>query len=95
VYREYFTVLQFSLFLFEEPPSSLCYFCFDLFASPDSLQAMLHSIKGGQYENKVRKSQICKIADFNNLLDLRTFQKCGNLPICHWRTQPFCDLQIL
>jgi hypothetical protein len=82
------TVLQFSLFLFEEPPSR-CYFCFDLFASPDSLQAMLHSIKGGQYENKVRKSQICKIADFNNLLDLRTFRKLGNLIICDLQTQSF------
>jgi hypothetical protein len=63
--REYLTVLQFSLFLFEEPPSR-CYFCFDLFASPHSLQAMLHSIKGGQYENKFHKPQIHKFADFNN-----------------------------
>ncbi len=39
-----------------------------------------------------RKSQIRKFADLNNLLDLRTFRKCGNLRICDFCQ--FCDLQI-
>jgi hypothetical protein len=35
--------------------------------------------KGGWSANKFRISQIHKFADLNNVLDLRTFSKCGTL----------------
>ncbi len=38
-------------------------------------------------------SQIRKFVDFNTLLDLRTFLKCGTLRIWDLRTQAFCDLR--
>ncbi len=36
-----------------------------------------------------RQLQIHKFADFDNLLDLRAFHKCGTLRICGLRTQAF------
>jgi hypothetical protein len=40
----------------------------------------------------LRKSQTRYFEDLNNLLYLRTFQKCGSLWICDLWTQSFCGL---
>jgi hypothetical protein len=49
------------------------------------------TIKGGRSANKFRKKKIRKFADLNNLIDLRTFRKCGTLRIFDVWTQPCCD----
>jgi hypothetical protein len=54
--------------------------------------------KGGWSASKFRKSQIHKFVDINNVLDLRTFSKCGTLRICNFQTQFFlywriCNMQ--
>jgi hypothetical protein len=51
---------------------------------------------GGRSANKFWKYQIRIFAE--NLLELRTFCKCGTLQICDLRTQPFlrcADLQLV
>ncbi len=53
--------------------------------------------KSRRSHNKLRKLQIRKFADVNNLLVLRTFSKCGTLQICNLRTQsffPFADSKL-
>jgi hypothetical protein len=42
--------------------------------------------KVGLFAIKFCKSQINKYADLNNVLDFRTFRKCGTLWICDLRT---------
>ncbi len=48
-------------------------------------------MSGPQISSANRKSP--KRADLNNLLDLRTFRKCGTMRICDLRAQSFCDLR--
>jgi hypothetical protein len=52
--------------------------------------------KGGQSANKFHKSQISKFADFNYLLYLRTFRKCG-IHFCRFAicgSNPFSNFRI-
>jgi hypothetical protein len=56
---------------------------------------MCHAKEKGEIEYTLlskgvhRKSQIHKFADFSNLLDLRTFRKCGTLRISDLWNQSF------
>jgi hypothetical protein len=57
--------------------------------TPSSFLRQAAIIKGGRSAYKFRKSQICEIADLNNLLDLRIIRKWGTLRICALLTEYF------
>ncbi len=48
---------------------------------------------GGRSANKFCELRTRKFAYFNNLLNLRTFRKCGTLRICDLRTLSFCGFR--
>ncbi len=50
--------------------------------------------KGGRSTNKFHKSQIRKLANLPNLLDLRTFRKCGIFRFATCEPNIFYGLQI-